>query len=145
MKTDLELHQLIVRYQIDVSEEDYQLWAADQPNRSYTEEEIRLFTCAECRVNTLEINEYYMVQFDIWKTVVPAHIQREVLCIGCLESLLGRELTTEDFIEAPINYRGPRSERLQNRLGDWFTAPLYDPETETLPQATQRLAGERCW
>jgi hypothetical protein len=145
MKTDLELELLIERYQLHVSEEDYQRWAAEHPVREYSAEEVKLFTCVGCGVNTLEINEYYMVQFHIWQAVIPKHYQREVLCIGCLEGYLGRELVTKDFIEAPINYRGPRSQRLQQRMGDWFIAPLYDPEKESLWEATRRLAGERGW
>lgn len=145
MKTELELQLLAERYELYASEEDYQRWAATQPVREYTDEDVKLFTCVGCGVNTLEINEYYMVQFHIWQAVVPVHHQREVLCIGCLESNLGRELITADFIEVPINYRGPRSPRLQDRMGDWFVAPLYDPENESLWDAARRLACERGW
>lgn len=145
MLTDVEVDLLIKRFQIHVSEEDYQFFADSQPVREYSAEDIRLFTCVGCKVNTLEINEYYMVQFQLWQSVVPKPYHREVLCIGCLEGYLGRELVTKDFIEVPINYRGPRSERLKDRLGDWFVAPLYDPSKETLEDAARRLARERGW
>lgn len=87
--------------------------------------------CEGCGVDTLEIDEYYMVQFDIWKTVVPKEYQYDLLCIGCLEGYLGRELVSEDFIEAPVNYCRSKSERLMNRWGQWFRdfdGPYESPE-----------------
>lgn len=76
--------------------------------------------CYGCGVDTNENGEYYMVQFEIWQTVIPREQQRKILCIGCLEGYLGRELVSEDFIEAPLNYCPSESERLMNRLGQWF-------------------------
>lgn len=83
------------------------------------EEEFSML-CRGCGVDTDAIDEYYMVQFDLWKIYVPKEIQRQVLCIGCLEGYLGRQLVSEDFIEAPVNYTDDKSERLLNRMGDWF-------------------------
>lgn len=80
-----------------------------------------LFRCRGCGVDTDKINEYYMVQFDLWKSVVPASYHRDVLCIGCLEDFLGRELVTSDFIEVPANYIFPKSERLRSRMGSRFS------------------------
>ena len=99
--------------------------------------------CEGCKVDTFEIDEYYMVQFDIWQTVVPKEFQRDVLCIGCLEGYLGRQLISEDFIEAPINYMPSKSERLMNRWGQWFRdfdGPYENPEEL---QAAARELGER--
>ena len=74
-----------------------------------------MFECAACGVNTLHINEYYMVTDEVWQAAWPR--QRGMLCIGCLENRLGRELTASDFTDAPIN-RGvfDYSERLAARL-----------------------------
>lgn len=83
------------------------------------EEEFSML-CRGCGVDTDEIDEYYMVQFDIWQTFVPKEHLRQVLCIGCLEGYLGRQLISEDFIEAPVNYTRDKSERLLNRMGQWF-------------------------
>lgn len=85
-------------------------------------EEVSEFSmnCQGCGVDTDKIDEYYMVQFDLWKIFVPKEFQRQVLCIGCLEGYLGRQLVSEDFIEAPVNYTSDKSERLLNRMGDWF-------------------------
>ena len=74
-----------------------------------------MFECAACSINTLHINEYYMVTDEVWQAAWPR--QRGMLCIGCLENRLGRELTASDFTDAPIN-RGyfKYSERLAARL-----------------------------
>jgi hypothetical protein len=39
-----------------------------------------------------------------------------MLCIGCLERRLGRQLTPDDFMAAPIN-DDPMASRLRDRLG----------------------------
>ncbi|MBC9705269.1 MAG: hypothetical protein H9W81_09915 [Enterococcus sp.] len=70
----------------------------------------------DCGENTSVLNEYYMVQFNLWERYVPEH--HGMLCIGCLETRMGRELTSADFIDALINridFR-PHSERLLSRL-----------------------------
>lgn len=91
--------------------------------------------CMGCGVDTDAIDEYYMVQFEIWKTSVPKWAQRGILCIGCLEDRVGRELTTEDFIEAPVNYTLDKSERLLSRLGEWFRAADNPWESDEQRQA----------
>lgn len=74
-----------------------------------------MFECAACSIDTLHINEYYMVTDEVWEAAWPKRYG--MLCIGCLENRLGRELTAEDFTDAPIN-RGyfKYSERLAARL-----------------------------
>jgi hypothetical protein len=74
------------------------------------------WNCMDCNVNTYEIDEYYTVYDDIWLTAHPA--DQGLLCIGCLESRLGRLLTADDFPCYPINNGAFRqSARLLNRLG----------------------------
>lgn len=74
-----------------------------------------VFECAACSINTLHIDEYYMVTDEIWLTAWPD--KRGMLCIGCLEDRLGRQLTSDDFTDAPINQGYfPYSERLAQRL-----------------------------
>ena len=75
------------------------------------------FICMDCKVNTSDINEYYMVDNEIWRKVNPR--KEGMLCIGCLENRLGRILIKSDFPNFPINYgnwAGEKSERLNNRL-----------------------------
>ena len=78
------------------------------------------FSCIDCRVDCLEIHEYYMVNDSVWsKTGVGPH--GGMLCIGCLEKRLGRRLTSRNFTDCPLNWRnvlvpGYSSERLLSRL-----------------------------
>ncbi len=82
-----------------------------------TDEDIAAaFICVDCSVCTHEINEYYMVHDHLWTR---AGMTTGMLCIGCLEKRLGRELNSADFTPYPVNH-GPmfeRSERLKRRLG----------------------------
>jgi len=78
------------------------------------------FPCMDCEINTLAVSEYYMVKSPVWRQVVPDG--RGFLCIGCLETRLGRQLTLTDFTDAPVNdpeclQCGPRSDRFLDRLG----------------------------
>ncbi|WP_457489141.1 hypothetical protein [Tardiphaga sp. P5_C10] len=60
-------------------------------------------------------DEYYMVHDDLW---LNAHPKRDgKLCVGCLETRIGRRLKPEDFIDAPINRRfDAMSKRLKSRI-----------------------------
>lgn len=74
------------------------------------------FKCVDCSTNTHAIDEYYMVKDPVWKE---AGMTKGMLCIGCLETRLRRELTFEDFTPAPINLVGvffKQSKRLYDRL-----------------------------
>lgn len=46
--------------------------------------------CSTCDVNTMEIYEYYGVTSDLWRRY---GVGKGMLCIGCLEERMGRELT----------------------------------------------------
>lgn len=56
-------------------------------------EEKAWFKCQDCDVCTNDLDEYYMVRDDIW----PLAPNGGMLCIGCLEARLGRELNAADF------------------------------------------------
>jgi len=73
------------------------------------------FDCAACGVNTLHINEFYMIHDEIWNEAWPD--ERAMLCIGCVEVQIGRALTANDFTDAPVNHGFViQSERLASRL-----------------------------
>lgn len=79
------------------------------------------FLCLDCSVDTDEIDEYYMVHHELWRQAAGHSIAvlMGVLCIGCLEQRIGRQLSPQDFIPCPVN-RAPsraRSQRLKDRLG----------------------------
>lgn len=70
------------------------------------------FLCIDCGCDTRG-NEYYMVKDEIW----PIDGDGGMLCIGCLETKIGRILTKEDFTDCLANLDlRPRSKRLQDRL-----------------------------
>ncbi len=72
------------------------------------------FVCLDCKVDTSQIDEYYMVSDKVWNSVCEAGM----LCIGCLETRVGRELNKDDFTECPLNSDNllGASERLKDRL-----------------------------
>ena len=84
--------------------------------------------CWDCGVETLSYEpgvatEYYMVHDEVWDAA--GATTRTWLCIGCLESRLGRRLVPGDFQSAVVNdpriYRADkawswRSDRLMDRL-----------------------------
>ena len=57
--------------------------------------------CLDCNGHTLEMDEYYMVQFHVWKEANPEN--DGMLCISCLEKRLGRILVPDDFLDCPLN------------------------------------------
>jgi len=71
------------------------------------------FRCADCNVDTLEIQEFYMVHHDLWKSAMAG---RRLLCIGCLETRIGRRIIADDFLPVPANLSDKQSARLSDRL-----------------------------
>lgn len=76
--------------------------------------------CAICSVDCCEIREYYMVTNELWEQYGVVH---GMLCIGCLEQRMGRELTKDDFMvgagDNVLDCNSPEkqhSERLADRL-----------------------------
>lgn len=73
------------------------------------------FECIDCGIDTKAVNEYYMVQDELWEAHGPV---RGMLCIGCLEARIGRQLTPADFSDCLLNTRPfKKSLRLAQRLG----------------------------
>lgn len=95
-----------------------------EPHRTYPQ-----FMCLDCQSDTLEIDEYYMVHDSIWDHLVPD--DTGMLCIGCLETRLGRILTHADFLDAPINdlRLHSRSPRLKARLNGLVCTRERDVDT----------------
>jgi len=83
----------------------------------------RTLNCDDCGVSTY--GEYYMVQDAIWQR----YGSDWMLCIGCLEKRMGRQLVTRDFTAAnftSMNDGRFRSYRLIDRLtsdGTFVTSP----------------------
>lgn len=77
-----------------------------------------MFKCSDCGECTQCLDEYYMVEDEVWSLATDPKEKPKLLCIGCLESRLGRLLTKDDFSAVPLNEMPfwPRSERLLARL-----------------------------
>lgn len=64
------------------------------------------FLCVDCNEDTSSrtgIREYYMVSDSVWQQEARMPVHGGMLCIGCLETRIKRQLTPADFIDAPIN------------------------------------------
>jgi hypothetical protein len=89
--------------------------------------------CNDCDVDTQDIGEWYMVKDEVWAAAWPKGSKREFLCIGCLETRLGRRLTSDDFTDATINefkeyapgIGFKKSERLFDRLAGSNAKLIY--------------------
>ncbi len=66
--------------------------------------------CLDCKISTFAINEYYMVNHSVWDETGLGR-RDGMLCIGCLETRIGRTLTQFDFLDCY------KSDRLIDRLG----------------------------
>lgn len=71
--------------------------------------------CLDCGVHTGHIAEHYVLADEVWFQVAP---KEGMLCIGCLESRLGRQLAPADFAICYVNSNrfAARSARLTDRL-----------------------------
>lgn len=72
------------------------------------------FNCVECKRNTLEIFEYYMLKDEIWRL---ADVEQGMLCVSCFEKKSRMILNKTHFTDYPINTGSfIRSELLQKRI-----------------------------
>ena len=74
--------------------------------------------CDDCGRDTVKPPfEWYTVRDHVWaETGLGTH--DAVLCVGCLEHRLGRQLQPEDFADVPTNVPSVHySERLLDRMG----------------------------
>jgi hypothetical protein len=75
--------------------------------------------CIDCRVNTTPRrgpSEFYMVKNWVWDRT-GLGFDGGMLCIGCLESRLGRRLRPQDFNRVTFREIARHSARLRSRLG----------------------------
>ena len=64
------------------------------------------FDCVDCKVNTFETLEYYMVYDDVWTQAgMSTKSGTGMLCLDCLSHRLSRPLTAADFpADIPVNH-----------------------------------------
>jgi hypothetical protein len=82
--------------------------------------------CAGCGLGTFTAGEWYMVRDDVWAQAWAGRLKpwheldgQQILCIGCLETRIGRKLMASDFSDVPLNDPNDvdgKSDRLLNRL-----------------------------
>jgi hypothetical protein len=88
---------------------------------NYTGWPMCISNCSDCGVGTFSIGEYYMVKNEVWEQAWSSQRKsyhgkvpgQEVLCIGCLETRIGRTLCGDDFTFAS---NANISDRLRDRL-----------------------------
>lgn len=81
--------------------------------------------CADCRMKTGIRGEWYIVHDHVWQQAWPGaewlagesadYMCKEILCVGCLERRLGRQLTPDDFPTGWDYVPTYMSKRLRNR------------------------------
>lgn len=72
--------------------------------------------CCDCGMDVYTEGEAYSVHDHVW--AANGTCRCAILCVGCFEARLGRQLTAEDFPKYPINdpARWHHSARLLSRL-----------------------------
>lgn len=89
--------------------------SASEMESNLLDSSLAAFVCVECGTNTSHINEYYMVSDSVWAASGMTG-DGGMLCIGCLEARIGRQLVAADFPNYPVNSIFTRSARLDARL-----------------------------
>lgn len=90
-----------------------------QPRTPEQQEAIRLrFSCVDCRLDTSAASEYFILKDVLWREHA-YDVEKKMLCVGCFESRLGRQLVPGDFTRCYVNdvIGIRRSARLRARLG----------------------------
>ena len=70
--------------------------------------------CLDCKTDTK--HEHYFVNLDLWMNAVGS--KTGMLCVGCLETRIGRKLNKSDFTNCTINdvKFGQKTMRLIDRI-----------------------------
>ena len=81
--------------------------------------------CTDCRMKTGIRGEWYIVHDHVWQQAWPGaewlagesadFMCEEILCVGCLEKGIGRQLTPDDFPRGWDGIPTYKSKRLRNR------------------------------
>jgi hypothetical protein len=107
---------MCAKYRIRARQAKRYIWTPDrESDDELTEIELfGLFLCVDCGEHTGGMDERYMVHDAIWEE---AGGSKGMLCVGCLEARLGRQLMAHDFMDCPLN-RWPyvQSDRLKDRM-----------------------------
>ena len=64
------------------------------------------FLCLDCKKDTCELDEYYMLKDNIWREANPRI--KGMLCLDCVERRLKRKLHKKDFLPFQMNFNQAR-------------------------------------
>lgn len=109
-------------------------WATRSPTGRVKLFLLRVFKCQDCEVDVNLIGEWYWVQPAVWAQAGPC--ARGYLCIGCLETRIGRTLTSQDFTDDDANRS---TEKPWTRRSARFTERLAARPTTSV----DRMVGGR--
>lgn len=128
-----ELHAAIDAGQsADVLHDIVGLWEANNLNENMTfsawVEAGKPTRCDDCQKDVMPYDgegrpvengwEWYMVRSEVWEAAARHGNLARFLCIGCLETRIGRSLVANDFAPLPLNEPGwAATKRLLDRLG----------------------------
>jgi hypothetical protein len=117
------------------------------PSAADNEYPARRSCCRDCKQDTIESGNYYMVHDEIWAASGLSDLE-DMLCLDCLEGRLGRRLTIADFRLTDAGNRTrwdgsdcmvPRVWLLKSvRLGSTREADLTDERIQLVQSAKQR-------
>lgn len=83
--------------------------------------------CFSCDQDAFAMGEDYYVRDDLWKT----YGVEGILCIGCLETRMGRKLTPEDFYGGGPNRRQLTEQEIEG-IREWRARMGYTPSERLL-------------
>lgn len=75
------------------------------------------FLCLDCGIDTLAFDELYQIHDELWLKINPQ--KHGMLCVGCCETRLGRQLQAGDFPKVELNWNDkkyPKSSKLLWRM-----------------------------
>lgn len=73
--------------------------------------------CMDCGENTSMLREFFMLEQDLWDSIITTSERTGMLCIGCVEGRLGDQLRPQDFDPAWRHLSPMPSPRLLLRRG----------------------------
>jgi hypothetical protein len=73
--------------------------------------------CMDCELNTSRLREHFMLEQDVWESIIRLSERDGMLCVGCVELRLGRTLTPDDFDPAWRHLSPQPSAMLLSRRG----------------------------
>lgn len=92
------------------------------------ENDLEIFRCIDCkRLTSKYRKDYYMVNEYVWKKY---GVEKNMLCIKCLEKRMKRKLKFEDLTLCPVNISNPYTRFIIKKY-------INDYENKVMKEITQ--------